>query len=106
MRRRSLDKRVVVALICLVSGVVWPQAMFGAGCRSVCKDVQPPGCLDCGFTAFRSVFCLRLGCNFCEEDYCTVEAFCPEQKLAAEPKVSSTAHKPRALRVETLVPRS
>ena len=104
--RNRLDKRVVVVVICLALGMAWPQAMFGAGCHTVCKDIQPPDCLDCGFTAFRSVFCIRSGCHFCEEDYCTVEAFCPEQKLAAEPRVSSTAHKLRVLRVETLVPRS
>jgi len=106
MLRRSLGKRVIVAVIVLLAALGLPQTMSAAGCRSVCSAVQPPGCLDCGFTAFRSVYCLRLGCDFCEEDYCTVEAFCPGPKIADEKRVDSTAHKPRVLRVETLSPRS
>jgi hypothetical protein len=106
MRRDLRGRRVMVAVIVLLAGLGLPQAMSGAGCHTVCSAVQPPDCLGCGFTAFRSVFCQRGGCNFCEEDYCGVEAFRPDQKLADEQRVDSTAHKPRVLRVETLAPRS
>jgi hypothetical protein len=76
-----------------------------AACYSVCMGVQPPDCLGCAFTAFRSVTCLRGPCNFCEEDSCSVEAFSPSQKLACEAPETKGAQL-KALKVETLSPRS
>jgi|SRR3954467_5963497 hypothetical protein len=97
-------KKVVLASIfAVLAGAAMPRP--AAACHSACLGVQPPGCVDCKFTAFRGIVCLRGDCNFCQEDYCSVEASSPTQKLACEPsEIKNPQVKP--LKVETLSPRS
>jgi hypothetical protein len=95
-----------MALFLIMAGLLAPQASFGAGCHSVCAANQPPDCLGCGFTAFRNVACFRVGCNFCEEDYCTVGIATEVERLAKSPDVDLKAQKVRVVQVEKLSPRS
>lgn len=96
-------KWVLTGVLAALVGAAVPQP--AAACFSACLEVQPPDCLSCKFTAFRSISCFRAGCNFCEEDYCSVQAFSPTQKLACEPEPSEGAPF-ETLRVETLSPRT
>jgi hypothetical protein len=97
------EKVVLPSIFILMALAVMPQA--AAACHTVCSAVQPPDCLGCGFTAFRNVTCIRGACNFCEEDFCSVEAFSPSQRLACE-KPAEKGSDARAVKVEMLSPRS
>jgi len=97
-------KSMLVFVFVALAGATMPQP--AAACHSVCTAVQPPDCLGCGFTAFRSYVCIRGGCNFCQEDYCTVEVpSSPAQQLACEPTETKSSQV-KTLKIETLSPRS
>jgi len=97
-------KKGGLAVICVfVALVAIPKP--AAACHSACLGVQPPDCLGCKFVAFQLITCVRGACDYCEEDYCTVQAFSPTEKLACgeQGEKGSTV---KALKVETLSPRS
>src|SRR5262245_60145544 len=88
-----------------------------AGCHTSCNLTVPPDCLGCGFVMFSYITCVRLGCNLCEEDSCSVLLPSQADRLAAGaadgsagPACKASAeHKPapvRVLRVQTLAARS
>lgn len=71
---------LVVALF--VFALCSPPSAQAAGCHTACNLTIPPDCLGCGFLMFGNVMCLRLGCNLCEEESCSVALPVASDQLA------------------------
>ncbi|HEX3129366.1 MAG TPA: hypothetical protein VH394_18670 [Thermoanaerobaculia bacterium] len=108
MERSNLRRRIAVAVLLLAAYGFWaPQPATAAGCHTGCGNEQPPNCLGCTFLAFSQIMCLRLACNFCQEDYCwTGLPAGGDQMTASGPAAAPKTPESKVLRVEVLSPRT
>jgi hypothetical protein len=108
MARSNLLRRVVVAVLISAASVICaPQPVAAAGCHTGCGNEQPPNCLGCTYLAFSQIMCLRLACNFCQEEYCwTGLPPTGDQMAGSEPSAPPRLPGSKVLRVEVLTPRT
>lgn len=108
MAYSDLRRKVVVAVLLLAVYGFWaPRPAAAAGCHTGCGNEQPPNCLGCTFLAFSQIMCLRLACNFCQEDYCwTGLPSGRDQVAGSEPAAPPRTPVGKVLRVEVLTPRT
>lgn len=107
MARNVLRRLAVAVLLLAACGVFAPQPVAAAGCHTGCGNEQPPNCLGCTYLAFSQIMCLRLACNFCQEEYCwTGLPPTVDQVAGSESSAASRAPESKVLRVELLTPRT
>lgn len=105
--RSGFGSRLAVAFLVLsIFGVFSPQPAIAAGCHTACGNEQPPNCLGCTFMGLSYIMCLRLQCNFCQEDYCWVGLPTANDQLAGSEAAPAKTPQSKVLRVEFLAPRT
>ncbi len=105
----SLGMRLAVAVVFLLFlGLMTPLPAEAAGCKTACGYEQPPNCLGCTFMALSHIMCLRLQCNFCQEEYCWVGVPAADDQLAQSEPAPAAALPTRSkiLLVKVLSPRT
>ena len=114
MNRKRLSRLLALLPAVLLMLVFGPEPAVAAGCHTVCKLTMAPDCLDCGYTAFQNIFCMRGGCDTCFEDSCAfaiqevTSQVAPQvpQKGVCPAGSSYTQSIPKIVKVETLATRS